>query len=130
MTVWLPNGDMENEMRDEYNCTGKCIFCNTFYKFEHIREENWDGTHDSWDALVENCRCKRNVGFSSYHKIKVEDLKVNELKEFLKYHKIKGYSNLNKKQLVILVKNVLTEIEINNSESYEYGYYKITNYIE
>ena len=130
MSIWLPNGDIENEMRDEYNCKGKCIFCNTFYTYEHIREENWGGTHDSWDILKESCNCKRNVGLNSYHKIKVDNLKVCELKEFLKYHKVKGYSKLNKKQLVNLVKTVLADIGKNNSNNYEYGYYRISNYIE
>ena len=130
MTVWLPNGDMENEMRDEYNCKGKCMFCNTFYTYEHVREENWDGSHDSWDNLKDSCICKRNVGFNSYHKIKVDKLKVNELKEFLKYHNVKGYSKLNKEQLVALVKSVLSDIQKINSKTYEYGYYKISNYIE
>ncbi len=130
MTVWLINGDLENEMDSREKCYGKCIFCNTIYSFEHIREENWDSSHDSWDRLTDSCECKRNVGYSSYKKIRVDKLKVSELKEFLKYHKVKGYSKLNKSQLINLVKNILSEMEKSNSKTHEYTYYRIKNYIE
>ena len=111
MAYWLTDGNIENEMKTEEIRKGKCLFCNTFYTYKHIRETNWDGSHDSDDWLIESCTCKRDVGYYGDDEIEVDLLKVKELKEFLKYHKVKGYSKLNKKQLINLVETILADIE-------------------
>lgn len=80
---------------------GICEVCGSEYSCYCFNDDT-PGFREHY-TVEHPCKCGKHYGRA----INVDELKVSELKEILKYHKVKGYSKLNKSELVKLVKEVL-----------------------